>query len=101
MDPKYKPLQQRADKLRYRMQDIVDKGDNPTGRQLVQAARDVMEDIECNKSPRSVESRIEQLKHHLGALKGQPAGAISPQDARTMEDDYEDLRRALRALPNY
>ena len=101
MDPKYKPLQKQADSLRYRMQDVVDKNAHHLGRQLVQTARDVMEDIECSKTPRAVESRIERLKHILAHFKSNPSTAISPQTAQSMYDSYENLRRQLRAMPNY
>jgi DNA replicative helicase MCM subunit Mcm2 (Cdc46/Mcm family) len=101
MDPKYKPLQKQADALRYRMQDIVNKNAHHLGRQLVQVARDVMEDIECSKAPRAVESRIEQLKRLLGHFRANPSAVISPEAAQAMYDAYENLRRQLRALPNY
>jgi hypothetical protein len=101
MDPRYTPLQKQADQLRYRMQDIVDKSAHNLGGQLVQIARDVMEDIECSKAPRAVESRIEQLKRLLDTIKANPSAVISPQAAQAMYDSYENLRRQLRALPNY
>lgn len=101
MDARYAPLQKQADQLRYRMQDVVNKNAHHLGNQLVQVARDVMEDLECSKAPRAVESRIEQLKRLLGHFRANASDVISPQAAQTMYDSYEDLRRQLRALPNY
>lgn len=101
MDARYAPLQKQADRLRYRMQDVVNKNAHYLGRQLVQIARDVMEDIECSKAPRTVEARIEQLKRLLGQFKVDASDVISPQAAQSMYDSYEELRRQLRALPNY
>ena len=101
MDPKYQPLQKTADQLRYRMQDVVDKDAHQLASQLVKTARDVMEDIECSKAPRAVESRIEQLKRALEHFMSNPSEAISPNEARAMSDSYENLRRQLRAMPNY
>lgn len=101
MDARYAPLQKQADRLRYRMQDVVNKDAHSLGGQLVQIARDVMEDIECSKAPRTVESRIEQLKRLLGTFRSKSSAVISPQAAQAMYDSYEELRRQLRALPNY
>lgn len=101
MDQKYKPVQKKADQLRYRMKDVVGKDSSPEGSQLIKISRDVLEDIECSKSPRAVESRIEQLKRVLEHFKSNPTDIISPSAAEMMSDDYEDLRRELRAMPNY
>jgi uncharacterized coiled-coil DUF342 family protein len=100
MDATYKALQKQADKLRYRMQDMVDSADE-AGRKLMHESREVMEDIESNKPPRSIEARIRQLQQHLENCKAKPTASISPRDADTMVDDYEDLRRDVRAHPKY
>ena len=101
MKAEYKDLQREADHLQHRMHDIIDNSSDPMAHQLAQMARAVMEEIESDKPPRAVESRIMQLKHRLEECKSHPSGAMSPQDAHTMLDDYEDLRRAVRNLPHY
>jgi len=101
MDPRYKLLQLQADRLRYRMQDVVNRRAQQPASQLVQTARDIMEDIERSRAPRAVESRIERLKHLLDVFKATSTNVISPQAAGDMWNLYEDLRRRLRALPNY
>lgn len=97
MDPNYKPLQKEADRLQHRMNDWIDDRNDPTGASLMREAREVMEDIESSKAPRSVEDRIKRVQR----LLQQDTPAISPEHAKTMEDEFEDLRRRLRDLPNY
>jgi hypothetical protein len=97
MDPNYKPLHREADKLQHRVNDWIDDRGHPAGSALLKESREVMEDIERNKAPRSVEDRIKRVQQYLR----QDSPAISPDHAKTLEDDYEDLRRGLRSLPNY
>ncbi len=97
MDPKYKAMHQQADRLQHKMNDWIDDRSLPAGSALLRESREVMEDLESNRPPRSVEDRIKRLKQHLQ----QESPAISPDHAKAMEDAYEDLRREVRELPNY
>jgi phage shock protein A len=101
MRAEYKSLQRQADHLQHRMQDCIDNGSDPVAQKVARMARDVMEEIESDKPPRAIESRIVQLKQRLEEIKGHPTPVMSPQDARTLQDDYEDLRREARSLPDY
>lgn len=101
MNANYKALQQRADRLQYRLQDCIDDDSAATGRQVAQMARSVREEIEADKPPRSIEARIVQLQRRLDDLKARPSEVMSTQDAHSLLDDYEDLRRDVRRLPNY
>ena len=97
MDPKYKPLHQQADRLQHKMSDWIDDRSHPVGSNLLRESREIMEDLESSKPPRSVEDRIKRLQQHLR----QDSPAISSDHANSMEDAYEDLRREVRGLPNY
>lgn len=101
MKANYKPLQQMADRLQYRLQDCIDDDSAASGRQITQMARNVREEIEADKPPRSIEARIVQLQRRLEDLKAHGSGVMSPQDAHNFLEDYEDLRRDVRRLPNY
>ncbi len=97
MDPKYKAAHQQADKLQHRMSDWIDDRSHPVGSALLRESREVMEDLESNKAPRSVEDRIKRVQQQLR----HDSPAISPDHANSMEDAYEELRRQVRELPNY
>jgi|GEM_PF-2460300 len=101
MDQKYKPIQKKADHLQHRMRDVVDNNSDEKASQLLKLSRAVLEDVESNRAPRAVESRIIQLKQVLEHCSSQPTAAISSNHAEAMFDEYEDLRRELRSLPNY
>lgn len=101
MDPNYKPLQQQADRLHHKFQDIVDDRSQSLARSLESECREVREDIERNKAPRAVEDRIKRLQQSLRQAKSQATPALSPDDADMLFDAYESLRESLRRLPNY
>lgn len=101
MDPNYKPIQQQADRLHHTFRDIADDRNSPVGQTLEKETREIREDIESNRSPRAVEDRIRRVQQVLHQAKDSPTPALSPDDADRLFDAYEDLREALRRLPNY
>jgi hypothetical protein len=60
-----------------------------------------MADIQADKAPKTIEARIIDLQHQLQKHTSKETGAISPQNARTMVDSFERLRRSIRDLPHY
>lgn len=101
MDPNYKPIHQQADKLHHICIDILDDRGNPLGQMLERETKEVREDIEQNKPPRSVEDRIRRIQRELEKAKDNEVAALTPQDADRLFDEYERLRSDLRGLPNY
>ncbi len=101
MDEDYKSIHRQADKLHHKCKDLIDDQSNPLARLLERETMEVREDIEQNKEPRSVEDRIKRLQRELERAKDQETGAISPQDADHLFDEYEQMRGDLRGLSNY
>lgn len=101
MDPNYKPIQQQADKLHHKFIDICDDRESSLARTLENETKEVREDIESNKAPRSVEDRIKRIQQQLQQAKAHEVSALSPEDADFLFDAYEHLRVSLRQMPNY
>ncbi len=101
MDPNYKPLQQQADKIHHKCMDVLDDKSNPLAQLLERETKEIREDLERNKGPRTVEDRIKRVQRDLERAKDQPVSALSPDDADLLFDSYEQLREGLRRLPNY
>jgi len=99
MDPNYQELRRQADRLFHRFNDCVD--DKNVTRQLQEELRDVVEDLESNKKPRSVEDRIKRVLQELEELKDGDGQSIDYADIDELHDGYEELRADLRKLPNY
>lgn len=101
MDPNYKPLQQQADQLHGKFLDYRDDRNDQLSRWLENETKQVREDIEQGKAPRSVESRIQEIQKQLAQAKAQPTAAMSTDDAARLFDGYENMRVKLRGMPNY
>lgn len=101
MNEQYKRLQRTADRLQFKCQDLLDDRSDPLGQLLIRETREVREDIEASKPPRSVEGRIVSLQRELAKARSTQLPAISPNDADYLFDEYDRLRTELRSLPNY
>jgi hypothetical protein len=97
MNATYIPLQKQADRLHYKVIDCLDDRNQPLANSLQRAAREVMECLESNRPPRSIEDRI----HEVQKLLEHESSALSPEHAHDLHHEYEELRREVRRLPNY
>jgi predicted alpha/beta-fold hydrolase len=97
MNAQYAPLQKQADRLHYRVGDCLDDRSHPMADNLQRAAREVMECMESDRPPRSVEDRIKAIQQ----LLEHDSLVLSPEHAHDLHHEYEELRREVRGLPNY
>ena len=99
MNPAYKAVQHEADHLFHRLESMLDNRE--LGEGLAHQARDVREDIESGRGSRSIEDRVKRLMQQLEHLKAAPNQVMTCQDAGHLAEEYEQLRRHVRALPGY
>jgi polyhydroxyalkanoate synthesis regulator phasin len=99
MNPAYKAVQHEADHLFHRLEGMLDN--RAMGEGLAKQAENVREDIESGRGPRSIEDRIKRLQQQLEHYKEEPNPVITCQDAGHLAEEYEQLRRRVRSLPNY
>lgn len=100
MKSEYKEIHKQADKLMHRTNAMVDDRSHQAAAQVMKSARDVLETIESDRPPRSIEDQIKRMQQNLERLKEHPE-AMTPSDTANLEDQYEDLRRDSRSLPGY
>lgn len=101
MQAAYSSIHQKAERLHSRTESMVDDRNDAAARQAMDMAEDVAEQIQSDRPPRSIEDGIRRLMQLLERLKAAPTAAMTPQDAGQLFNDYESLRRDVRALPNY
>lgn len=99
MDQNYQELRRQADRLWHRCNDCVD--DKNAARSLLDETRNVVEDFEMNKKPRSIDDRIKRVIQELEELKRGGSEVMDFGDIDELRDGYEELREDLRKLPNY
>lgn len=98
MNDEYKQLRSIADKIYYRFNDVLD--DSGAAGSLAGEVRNIVEDFEQQKNPRSIEDRIKRVIEHLKDIRSDGA-VMDSRDADDLIDRYEDLRQDIRGLSNY
>ncbi len=101
MQDYYKDAYRQAEKLHHRFRDTVDEPDAPAMQKLHHETRQIAEDMEMDKKPRSIEDRIKVVQQELRRVRAQSDILMDYNDIDSLFDGYEDLRSALRKLPNY
>ncbi len=101
MNPAYKDIQHEADHLHHRTESMIDDRSQEMAEEIAEGSRDILECVESGRPPRAIEDTIKRLQQHLHNLKSAPTPVISPNDAGSLLDEYERLRRKVRELPNY
>lgn len=101
MNAQYQELHRQADRLYHRFRDKVDQPDSDAMRRLEQELKQVVEDFESDRKPRSIEDRIKRVIGALDDLQHHGGTMIDFADADELHDQYEDMRRDLRKLPDF
>lgn len=101
MDAHYQPFHRQAVDLQHRIQDSFDDQDHPLARVLQRQVTDLVDDIESNRDPRSVEDRIKHIQHGLMQVRAQGTRVMDYGHTQTFHHQYEKLREDVRRLPDY
>ncbi len=99
MTDDYQRLHQQADRLYHRLKDVVDN--HAAGDVVAADARNVAEDFEMNKQPRSIEDRVKRVTESLKQLERGDGQTIDFNNLEELVDNYEELREEIRELDNY
>jgi hypothetical protein len=100
-EPDYQPLRKEADLIHHRFCDRCDDMNHQFAQWIKQESKLVVQDIDAKRPPHSIESRILQIENRLKMPRQQEMSVMTPHDARTMVNEYEQLRVHLRQMPNY
>lgn len=101
MGMNYKDIYKQAMNLEHKLKDRLDDRNHPLSQQLIRQTKEVSEDLESQKDPRSVESRIREVQKLLIQARADGTAVLNPEESDMLHDAYEDLREDLRGLPNY
>lgn len=100
IDPSYKQMHNKALQLQYTFQDLLDES-NPTASLLHREAKHLVDEIEMQKNPRDLETRIKTIQSQLKQVEHQGNPIISIDHANSIHENYEHMRRDIRNLPTY
>lgn len=102
MDPQYKPLYQAAQDLQYKVHDAIDDHNHPMANVMKQEMRTLMDDMEANKSPKTIENRMQTIQHQLLEIRSQQDKPVMSYDhSNHFHREFENMRQDLRKFHNY
>ncbi|HSH56299.1 MAG TPA: hypothetical protein VK983_05780 [Candidatus Limnocylindrales bacterium] len=101
MNGQYEEIYQQAERLHYRFRDVVDQPDAPEMQRLRAETKELLDAIESDKKPRSIEDLVKRIMSELDRIKEGDGTLMDSSDADELRDEYEDLRQELQELPNY
>ncbi|HTE22416.1 MAG TPA: hypothetical protein VK674_05250 [Candidatus Limnocylindria bacterium] len=102
MDQQYKDIYREVQRLRYKLQDLLDDPAHRLARTLRDEVQRLEDEIEMSKKPRSLEDRVKLIQRQLVAAGDGGANRIMDiEHADFLHDAFEDLRRTLRRFPHY
>jgi hypothetical protein len=99
MNPEYQRLRQQADHLFHRFNDAL--SDKSRAGSLASNVRNVVEDIEMQKNPHSIEDRVKRVVEGIKELYHADDGVMPLGHCEELKREYEDLRKEVRELSNY
>jgi YesN/AraC family two-component response regulator len=101
MDPNYKPLYQKAQSLEHQVYDAIDDHNHPNIRVIRTEMHALIDDMESNRHPRTVEDRIKTIQHQLIQIRAQGGQAMDYSNVDHFHRNFEDMRQDLRRFRNY
>lgn len=102
MDQRYKGIYQEVQKLRFKVQDLLDDHAHALAQSLKREVQRLEDEMEMSKKPRSLEDRIKVIQRQLvTAGSGGENRIMDIEHANLLHDAFEDLRRTLKRMPHY
>ena len=101
MDPTYQPLYNQVLDMEFRVKDALDDPSHSGAQNLRNELKRLEDEFEMHKTPRALEERVVSIKRILEGPRSAHNSFMSVDDAVSFYDDFEDMRRAIRALPSY
>jgi hypothetical protein len=87
---------QQAQQFEYRLKSYLDQPNSSVGQWLRQEIIHLMDDIEMQKNPRTIEARVQGMKRTIEGL--QDASIMDNNDQDDLKDRCDDLIQLLRKL---
>ena len=99
--PLFEQMRHQADQLHFKFKDFI-VGSAPNSMAgLEHEVRELVEDFEKHKHPRTIEARIKAIQIALKQASHIPHGDINYHEFDYLYDAYEHMRRALREFHSY
>lgn len=97
-DQLYHPIYQQAKDLQYKFHDYVREDNHPAAHVLRTEIHNLVEDIEKQKNPLSIENRVKIIQHQLQQIEHQGHTFMNYEHANYLHSSYDRMREDIRHL---
>ena len=90
-----------AMELKHRTHDLINDHNHPTARVLHHESTQLVDDIELQRQPRTIEERIQHIQRQLMQARNQGDEVMSVDHNTNLHHSFENLRKGIRRMPHY
>jgi DNA/RNA-binding domain of Phe-tRNA-synthetase-like protein len=101
MNQQYEKLHKLTESLEFKLRDKIDDKSNPLSSRLQSEFRRFVDNVESEKSPRTLEDQAKDIKNLLRSCAEEGDKVMDYSDIDFFEDAFEDIRIDLRKFDNY
>jgi hypothetical protein len=102
MEEYYKPLHKQVEDLNYKFHDSIDLDSNHPSVNLIRnELNHLKNDLETNKNPRSIETRMHTIQQQIMQAQHSGQGLMSADHTDHFNRTFESLRMNIRRTPHY
>jgi len=101
MEQYYRPLYDQARNLQFRVHDVMDDPNHPMAQSLRTEVQKLTDDLNQQRNPRDIESRIRIIQNSLMQAQHSGANFMSVNDSSDLNHNFERMREDVRRMPHY
>ena len=101
METQYEPYWHAAVELRGKTQSLIGSKEHPIAKELDHESSMLVEDIEMDRRPRTIEDRIVGIQSRLAKARTMGDEIIGVTHNTELHERFEKMREGVRHLPHY
>jgi hypothetical protein len=101
VNTQYEDYWHQAMELKHQTHDLINDHEHPMAHALQHETTELVDDIELDRHPRSIEDRIRRIQHQLLEARSQGEKVLSYDHNHHLHQHYDHMRQGIRRLPHY
>ena len=101
MNQQYEIFLKQCQNLEFKVRDLIDDANQSLGQALVSETKRLVDEVETEKNPRSLEAQVKNIQNVLDRIKDQDDSIMDYRHVSFLHESYEQLKLSLRKFDNY
>lgn len=97
----YQDFLKSCQSLQYKVHDRMDDKNSSIGRALIAETKNLIEEIEMQKNPKTLEEKVKHIQSLFHKAKEEGDAIMDYTDISFFDESYEHLKLTLRKFDNY